>query len=195
MEQYDLQQLGTAIEYVKRMANGNNPVNNAPLPDNETLNNPNIIRCMFFVRDVLQSVYRNNGIVGGKDRIKQKTGIQQFPEEALNSYTYREDQGINRIISQLYEPVADRVTRKVSAHSIVQRLEANGYITTEFNEEIKKEIRVPTEKGIAIGMRLERKEYINGGYPNVYYTIIYNQQAQEHLISIFMRLINGEAVE
>ena len=46
MREFDVQQLSVAIEYVKRLANGNNPVNNSPLPADDALNNANDIRCI-----------------------------------------------------------------------------------------------------------------------------------------------------
>ena len=43
----DLKKLDTAILYLQRIADGNNPVNNMPAEDDSVLNNPNVIRCMF----------------------------------------------------------------------------------------------------------------------------------------------------
>lgn len=50
MEPVDLAKLETAIKYVERIAEGNNPVNNLPMEEDAVLNNPNVIRCMYFVR-------------------------------------------------------------------------------------------------------------------------------------------------
>ena len=193
MENIDVQKLSVAIEYVNRLANGNNPLNNAPLADDEVLDNPNIIRCMFFVRDVLKMVYNNGGVITEKTK-KKKTKSVPFPEELLSQFEYRQDQSINNFINQLYEPLADKDIRKISGTTIAQRLEGNGYIKTEYNEEMEKEIRVPTEKGMAIGMRVERREG-RPPYPSVFYTIIYNQQAQEFLVANFISLLSGEVIE
>lgn len=48
MEKIDLNKLDVAIKYVQRIADGFNPVNNQPAEQDSVLNNPNVIRCMFF---------------------------------------------------------------------------------------------------------------------------------------------------
>ena len=80
MKKFDSIKLDTAIKYVERIADGCNPVNNNPLEDNDVLNNPNIIRCMYFIKDVLEEVQRNDGIVGGKG---MKAETVPFPTEIL----------------------------------------------------------------------------------------------------------------
>lgn len=39
MEMVDIKKLETAILYIQRIVNGNNPVNNMPLEDDAVLNN------------------------------------------------------------------------------------------------------------------------------------------------------------
>ena len=52
MEVVDKNKLETSILYLQRITEGKNPVNNLPAGDDEVLNNPNVIRCMFFVKEV-----------------------------------------------------------------------------------------------------------------------------------------------
>lgn len=51
---------------MERIAEGHNPVNNVSLENDGILNNPNIIRCMYFIKEVLEEVKSNGGMVGGK---------------------------------------------------------------------------------------------------------------------------------
>ena len=62
MESIDLNRLKTAITYAERIADGKNPVTNAPAREEDVINNPNVIRCMFFIRDVLRQVVSAGGI-------------------------------------------------------------------------------------------------------------------------------------
>lgn len=57
----DMNKLDKAILYLQRIADGNNPVNNMPADDDAVLNNPNVIRCMFYVKDILEEIKRNGG--------------------------------------------------------------------------------------------------------------------------------------
>ena len=62
----DQKKLDIAIAYISRMADGSNPVNNRPMPEHEILNDPNVIRCMFFVKEILEEVKRNGGVIAGR---------------------------------------------------------------------------------------------------------------------------------
>lgn len=45
MESIDIKKLETAIIYLQRIAEGNNPINNMPAYEDTVLNDPNVIRC------------------------------------------------------------------------------------------------------------------------------------------------------
>lgn len=57
--EFDMGKLEIAIEYVNRMAEGNHPRSNQKLQEDSVFNDPNVVRCMFFVEDVLKAVYEN----------------------------------------------------------------------------------------------------------------------------------------
>ncbi|CBK74998.1 hypothetical protein CIY_23470 [Butyrivibrio fibrisolvens 16/4] len=62
----DINKLDTAILYLQRIADGKNPVNNMPAESDSVLNNPNVIRCMYFTKEILEEVKRNGGNIGKK---------------------------------------------------------------------------------------------------------------------------------
>ena len=90
MEMVDIKKLETAILYIQRIVNGNNPVNNMPLEDDAVLNNQNVTRCMSFVKDVLEEIKKNDGYIGRKPRIKKI----DFPIQKLDSFEYKSDKTI-----------------------------------------------------------------------------------------------------
>ena len=192
MKEFDKKALETAIIYIKRLAEGTNPINNQVIADDSVLNNPNVIRCMYFVREILEDVYANIDKEEVKAPKKKGTAIQTFPEEVLAQFEYREDKAMPSFLNQLYEPVKGQGYKQIAPTAITNRLIANGYIVEIDSEEFKKRIKVPSEKGIAIGMRAERIEY----YPGmVVIAIYYDKQAQEFLVANFVKLINGEVLE
>ena len=192
MKEFDKKTLETAIIYIKRLAEGNNPINNQVIEDDSVLNNPNVIRCMYFVREVLEEVYADTNKVDSKVSKKKGTAIQTFPEEVLTQFEYREDKAIAPFLNQLYEPVKGQGYKQISPSAVVSRLIANDFIVEVYSEEFKKQIKVPSDKGIAIGMRTERMEYYPG---NAFMAILYNKEAQEYLVANFIKLINGEVLE
>ena len=64
MERFDLEKLESAITYVERIADGKNPVNNTIADSDDVMNDPIIIRSMFFIKDVLIELKNNDGIIG-----------------------------------------------------------------------------------------------------------------------------------
>ena len=100
MESVDIKKLETAIIYLQRIADGNNPINNLPAAEDSVLNNPNVIRCMFFVKDILEEVKKNGGYIGKKVKKNDKV---DFPVDALNTFIYREDKSISRFEFNKYK--------------------------------------------------------------------------------------------
>lgn len=64
MEKIDVEKLKVAMKYISRMEAGNNPINNQKLSDDSFVHNPNVVRCLAFVEDVLTKVCDNQGYIG-----------------------------------------------------------------------------------------------------------------------------------
>ena len=184
MKQFDQVKLDVAIKYVERIADGCNPVNNVPLENDDILNNPNIIRCMYFIKDVLEEVRRNGGMIGGK---VGKEPALPFPMEILDRFTYLEDKSITHVLNQIYEPIADMNVKKVSVTKVTATLKEEGYLLDEPNPETGKTRKVPSAKGRELGIYLVEREY-NG---RIYESVTYNQQAQEYVVEVIRKLAEG----
>lgn len=181
MKQFEQMKLDVAIKYVERIAEGHNPVNNMPLENEDVLNNPNIIRCMYFIKDVLEEVRRNDGIVGGKS---SKEPTLPFPTEILDNFTYSEDKSITHVLNQIYEPIADMNVKKVSVTKVTATLKEEGYLLDEPNPETGKTRKVPSIKGRELGIYIVEREY-NG---RMYQSVTYNRNAQEYVVNLIRRL-------
>lgn len=185
MELVDKKKLETAILYLQRIADGNNPVNNMPADEDAVLNNPNVIRCMFFIKEVLEAVKRNDGYIGKKVK---KSNKLDFPMETLTAFAYREDQSISKLVGQINESVDDSIHQKLTYKPISQWLKNNGFLAEEFSQEFNKTITLPTEKGNQIGIRAERRDSSRGvGYM----LLLYNKQAQEYIVQNMETILNG----
>lgn len=189
MDVIDKKKLDTAILYLQRIADGKNPVNNMPAQEDTILNNPNVIRCMFFVKEVLEEVKRNGGYVGGKPR---KSPREDFPLEALRQFEYREDKTISRFVGQINEAVDDTVYKKLSYRPISQWLKLNGFLLEEHSQEYEKTVTISTEKGARIGIRSEKQTNDQGAE---YVRVIYGKQAQEYLVRNMKAILSGDAAE
>ena len=189
MESIDMKKLETAIVYLKRIADGNNPINNLPADEDSVLNNPNVIRCMFFVKDILEEVRRNGGYIGKKAKKSDKL---EFPIETLKSFIYREDKAISKFVDQLNEGLDEYTYKKLSYKPITQWLKLNGFLQEENNLELKKTITMPTQKGIQLGIRAERRSNNTG---MDYFMLIYGKQAQEYIVCNIEKILCGEVAD
>ena len=184
MKKVDLTKLDVAIKYVERIADGRNPVNNVPLENNDILNNPNIIRCMYFIKDVLEEVQNNGGVIGGKSG---KEPALPFPIEILDRFSYVEDKSITHVLNQIYEPIAESNIKKVSVTKVTAALKDDGYLLDELNPETGKTRKVPSVKGKELGIYMLEREY-NG---RMYQSVTYNRNAQEYVVSLVRKLAEG----
>lgn len=167
MEAVDLKKLETAILYIQRIADGKNPINNVAAKEDCVLNDPNIIRCMYFVKEVLEEVKKNNGYIGKR---KSKKDVLEFPVGSLISFQYREDKSVTKFVEQINEAVDTNIYQKFSYRWITQWLKKNEYLKENFDDELQKVVTMPTEKGEQIGIRAERRKSLNG---NEYLLILY----------------------
>lgn len=188
MEIIDIKKLNVAINYVQRIAEGRNPVNNMPTEENSVLNDPNIIRCMFFIKEVLEGVRSNGGLSGNK---KSNSKKGPFPFDCLKEFHYQEDKSIAHLLMQINAPVKGRDIRKIAPQAITNWLKKEGYLTVEYCPEVGQESTVPTDKGKALGIYTEIRKYP----ANTYLAVIYNRNAQEFLVRNMEVIVNGEVVE
>lgn len=184
MEMVDIKKLETAILYIQRIVNGNNPVNNMPLEDDAVLNNQNVTRCMSFVKDVLEEVKKNDGYIGRKPRILKI----DFPIQKLDSFEYKSDKTITKFVEQLNEMIDTSVHTKISYKIITDWLKENDYLKREYNTEIETPATYPTEKGKNIGITAY-KEKNNRGLE--YIRIIYGEAAQKFIVKNMDQIINA----
>lgn len=189
MEAIDSKKLDTAITYVQRIAEGNNPVNNMPAENDAVLKNPNVIRCMFFVKEVLEEVKRNNGFVGRRIR---KNDRQEFPTEILDSFSYREDVAISKFVGQINELIDENIYQKLCYKQILKWLKLHGFLTEELSRDSNKKITLPTEKGVQLGIRAEERSSARDGD---YKLLIYGKQAQEYIVRNMEAILKGESAD
>ena len=186
MNEIDMSKLDVAIKYIKRMSEGHNPVTNQ-FAEDSVLENANVVRCLYFVADVLEQVRENGGIVAQKKEKKAKK--TKFSCDVLEAFTYKEDKSIMYLVRQINEAVDTTVMKALSVGKVVKALKLEGYLTEIYMGEMGKMVTFPTEKGKAIGIYAERKETAVG---NPYYSVIYNQKAQLFLKENLEQLLMNE---
>ena len=192
MGTYDSRRLDIAIQYIRRMAEGRNPVNNRPAPENEVLTNVNVNRCLKFVEEILTDVRSAGGTVGlvQKSSAARKPSIAEiFPYEVLSGFKYEQDQQISYFLKQVTGLLPEDQSMTIQATMVTDWLRENGYLEKRMFEDTGKENSVPTEKGIDLGLYAEKA----GAFPNEYYRVYYNQNAQQFIVDNLRRILTETA--
>ncbi len=62
----ELDKMMRAEQYIRKMAEGINPITDETVSEQDMINNVRITRCLYYVSDVLREVIANNGVVSRK---------------------------------------------------------------------------------------------------------------------------------
>ena len=188
MDVVDTKKLETAIMYLQRITEGHNPVNNMPVGEDSVMNNPNVVRCMFFIKDVLEQIKRNDGYIGRKPR-KSRGNKPSMPLDCLKEFKYSGDKSITRFTDQICELYDVGEYEKLTYEPITKWLKLKGYLFEKFDAEFNKKVTEPTEKGIEAGIKAERRTRANG---DGYIYIVYDQKAQELIAQNMEQILSQE---
>ncbi len=188
MEVVDTKKLETAIIYLQRIADGHNPVNNMPVDEDSVLDNPNVKRCMSFVKEVLEELRKNDGYIGRRPRTDRDKNKPDYPLENLKAFKYEEDKTITKIVEQLNSLADTTVYKKIVYNQITDWLKENGYLETKRDDYLGKNTTVPTEDGRAIGIS---SEFFNNPQGRSYIRVSYDQKAQEFIVKKMDKILQS----
>lgn len=188
MSEIDLNKLEVSIAYIERMAEGNNPVKNVPAEEDSVINDPNVVRCMYFIRDVLKQVRDNGGRIGGKI---SKSAKNPFPLECLSKFVYQEDKSISHFLSQIKLLAEDPDVKGISMKTITDWLKQMDYLVDEYDPENQKKTKT-TALGEQFGLYMEPRTSARGQEYNV---IMYSRKAQEFIVQHMETILNGKSTD
>ena len=83
----ELEKIEYAKSFIDKLANGINPIDNKPAPENDIINNVRLSRCFFYVSDILRQVIENGGVQAPKNK-KEKKQPFSITQEQLQQYQY-----------------------------------------------------------------------------------------------------------
>lgn len=75
-----------AESYIRKMADGINPITNEPAADDDMVNNVRITRCLYYVSDILRQVIDNDGVIKKKSSKKAEFFITDEQRAALTEF-------------------------------------------------------------------------------------------------------------
>lgn len=166
------EKIAIAQDWVRKLANGINPLNGNVLKDDDVVNNVHISRCLFYVADLLGKY---------SERTKKPASLRNLPFLAsamqIDKYNYAEAISISPFAKELEKLIPENM-QSVNYKSIVKWLMQEGFLVEGEIDSKGRIPKVPTEKGREIGIYCEERER-NGGS---YLITLYNRDAQKFLL-------------
>lgn len=168
----DKEKLAIAQDWVRKLANGINPINGSIIKEDDVVNNVHISRCLLYVADILGKRAER------KFRSNQLRNIS-FVASAVQKekYNYVDGISISAFIREIERIIPENM-QSLNYKSILKWLIQKGYIVENEVDETGHAFKIPTEKGKRIGIYTEKRER-TGGY---YIVTLYNRNAQRYLL-------------
>ena len=171
----DLEKIQYAKTFIDKLANGVNPLDDTPIPDNDIANNVRLSRCFFFVSDILRQVCENGGVT--KPKRSAKVPFSVTLEQLENFEFSLEPIPITEITRRMIAITENENMRRLSYKRIIQWLLNIGMLQLcEVGG--KKPVKRPTSAGIEIGIVVESRM----GRYGEYQAVLYNESAQHFIL-------------
>ena len=182
----ELEKIAHAKSFIDKLANGINPLDDTPIPDDDIANNVSLARCFFYVSDILRQVYENGGVTKPKraPKIPFEVSLEQ-----LDKFEYSEEPiAVSEIAKRIYAMADNENMEKVSYRQINQWLLNIGMLYLhDFGG--KKPVKRPTEEGNQIGITVETRM----GRYGEYQVVLYNEDAQRFILDNLEAVVATEA--
>lgn len=187
----DLEKIAYAKSFIDKLANGINPLDDTPIPENDIANHVRLSRCFFYVSSILQKEIDRECRKHSKAN-KPETLPFSIKQEQLNGFEYSPNPisatAVSRKINWLVrEDIEQKKIKKLSYRQIIQWLMNIGMI--EYREcENGKFKRFPTAEGEGIGLVLMFWDNDERQSPVIYFT----EEAQRFIIDNIEAVIATE---
>ena len=164
--------------FVDKLANGIDPLTDAPIPEGEVIHQVRISRCLFYVSDHLRQMAEQKEQppekTSGEEELRpfflsmEQRGGFQFSDEPI---------AVSEFVRRL-NSLADSGQMKKLSHLYVTRWLLNLGALEEISDLNGKKSKRPTRKGEELGLRVEERHGEKGPYS----LILYNSAAQHFLL-------------
>ena len=173
----ELERLEYSKTFIDKLANGINPITGETIPDKDTVNDVRIVRCLFYVSDVLRQVVENGGVQSVRGRKNDKVpfwidykdrGRFQFSSIPIT---------ISELAKRINDLLPNQEMSKLTYKPISDWLVRMGLISLD-TEPSGKTIRRPTAAGLELGISTEERSGQRGPYT----VVVYSKAAQEFIL-------------
>lgn len=181
----DIDKIKKARVVLDKMANGINPVDGTKITEESFLNDPRIIRCLFFVNEILQRTI--DGDLQDKNLDRKKLPFVITAEEKARVEFPAEEIGVNAFAQCINKVINPNVSKKLTGLELNKGLKRMGILGELVDNEGKKKTIVP-EGSEKYGIRTLLVNY-NG---TEYEKVIFDKKAVQHLLDNLENIMGFE---
>lgn len=187
----ELEKIAYAKSFIDKLANGINPLDDSPIPENDLANNVRLSRCFFYVSGILQKEIDRERRKQPKEKKSPRLPFaitqEQLEKFEYSSYPISASAIARKINWLVREEIEEKKIEKFSYRKINYWLYELGLIEwREWNNGKSK--RFPTPEGEAIGLVLEIWENYGRKSPVIYFS----EEAQHFIIDNFEAVMAAE---
>lgn len=159
----ELEKMKRAEMYIRKMAEGVNPLTDEPACDDDMINNVRISRCLYYVSDILRQVIANGGVVGSKP--SGSTPFFLTDEQRAQLVPFDRPVFAKELVERINEIAAENGCKKFAARWITEYFVSLGMLEEVYNG------KTATESGKEFGIITESRISMRGSeYPVNKYT-------------------------
>ena len=179
----ELEKIAYAQTFIEKLANGINPLDDTPIPENDIANNVRLSRCFFFVSDILRQVCDNGGI----GKVEKTIPFSVTGEELLRFEFSQYGITASEIARRLSNVVKNPMMKSLSVPKLNQWLIEKGYLYESTDPQGKMR-KMPTSRGQELGIFTERKM----GRDGEYIAILFGERAQHFIIDNIRAILGNK---
>lgn len=171
----EMEKLERAKMYIEKLAEGINPIDDRPAPEDDIINNVRLSRCFFYVADVLGKVIENGGTQ--TPAVKHYKDFYLTDEEKAILIPSKNSVSVTELTNMINEAKPEDFPSKLKVTAIGKWLAEIGMLEIITDEKGKNK-KVPTYEGEQAGIIAEQR-YNKNGMP--YWAVLYGEKAQQFI--------------
>lgn len=171
----ELDKIKRAEIYLRKMAEGINPLTDEYVGEDDMINNVRIVRCLYYVSDILQQVIANDGVVGEQVKQKKQKRSDFYITDEQHAMLVPIEQPVfaKDIVEKINDITADNNCKKFAARWISEYFVSIGMI------EVIGDSKIATVTGKEFGIQSQKRRNM---YGKEYWINIYSPDAQRFII-------------
>lgn len=180
---FDTEKIKKAKIVLDKMANGINPIDGSKIEQESFLNDPRIIRCLFYVNEILQMTVDDS--LADKNINRRKLPFIITEEEKQQAEFPQGNIGVNAFSQCINKVINPNTSKKLSGVELNRQLKKMGILAEEENPEGKKKTIVPPES-MKYGINTELINY-NG---NEYEKVVFDSKGVSFLLDNLEKIMS-----